>query len=114
VNSNLREREKEAGHAEGIIAQEVERMLSRLKAQEVTPAIVSLREQLEQIRLAEIEKMRSKLGPLTPQQEEALDTLTRAIINKIAHGPISELRKQAGDPEGGHVVDAIRKVFHLK
>jgi len=114
VNSNLREREKEAGHAEGIIAQEVERMLSRLKAQEVTPAIVSLREQLEQIRIAEIEKMRSKLGPLTAQQQEALDALTRAIVNKIAHGPISELRKQAGDPEGGHVVDAIRKVFHLK
>jgi glutamyl-tRNA reductase len=114
VNSNLREREKEAGHAEGIIAQEVERMLSRLKAQEVTPAIVSLREQLEQIRIAETERMRSKLGPLTAQQQEALDALTRAIVNKIAHGPISELRKQAGDPEGGHVVDAIRKVFHLK
>jgi glutamyl-tRNA reductase len=114
VNSNLREREKEAGHAEGIIAQEVQRMLSRLKAQEVTPAIVSLREQLEQIRIAETERMRSKLGPLTAQQQEALDALTRAIVNKIAHGPISELRKQAGDPEGGHVVDAIRKVFHLK
>ncbi len=47
VNANLREREVEAGHAEGIIAQEVERMLARLKAQEVAPAIVSLREQLE-------------------------------------------------------------------
>jgi glutamyl-tRNA reductase len=114
VNSNIREREKEAGHAESIIAQEVARMLSRLKAQEVTPAIVSLREQLEQIRIAEIDKMRSKLGILTPQQNEALDALTRAIVNKISHGPISELRKQAGDPEGGHMVDAIRKVFHLK
>ena len=53
-------------------------------------------------------------GPLTPQQEEALEALTRGIINKIAHGPISELRKHAGVPEGVHVVDAIRKVFHLK
>ena len=114
VNANLREREVEAGHAEGIIAQEVERMLARLKAQEVAPAIVSLREQLEEIRVAEIAKMRGKLGPLTPQQEEALEILTRGIINKIAHGPVSELRKQAGDPEGVHVVDAIRKVFHLK
>jgi glutamyl-tRNA reductase len=114
VNSNLRQREKEAGHAEGIVAQEVERTLSRLKAQEVTPDIVSLREQLEQIRIAEIEKMRAKLGPLTAQQHEAIHALTQAIINKIAHGPISELRKQAGDPDGGHVVEAIRRVFHLK
>ncbi len=114
VNSNLREREKEAGHAERIIAEEVERMLARLKAQEVAPAIVSLREQLEEIRLAEIERMRGKLGALTPQQEEALESITRGIINKIAHGPVSELRKRAGDPEGVHVVDAIRKAFHLK
>ena len=63
---------------------------------------------------AEIAKMRGKLGPLTPQQEEALEILTRGIINKIAHGPVSELRKQAGDPEGVHVIDAIRKAFHLK
>ena len=114
VNSNVREREKEARHAEEIIAQEVERMLARLKAQEVTPAIVSLREQLEQIRVGEIEKMRGKLGALTQQQQEAIETLTRGIVNKIAHGPVSELRKQAADPEGVHVVDAIRKVFHLK
>src|SRR6266849_1621496 len=114
VNANLRERDKEAEHAEGIILQEVDRMLARLKAQEIAPAIVSLREQWEEIRAAEIEKVRGKLGPLTPQQEEALEILTRGIINKIAHGPVSELRKQAGDPEGGHVVDAIRKAFHLK
>jgi glutamyl-tRNA reductase len=114
VNANLREREKEAGRAEEIIAEEVERMLARLKAKEIAPAIVSLREQLEQIRIAEIEKMRGKLGPLTPQQEEAIDTLTRGIVNKIAHGPVSELRKQAADPDGVHVVDAIRRVFHLK
>lgn len=114
VNANLREREKEAGHAEGIIAHEVDRMLARLKAQEIAPAIVSLREQWEEIRVAEIEKVRARLGPITPQQEEALDALTRGIINKIAHGPVSELKRQAGDPEGVHVVDAIRKVFHLK
>ena len=33
--------------------------------------------------------MRRKFGPLTPQQEEALEALTRGIVNKIAHGPIS-------------------------
>ena len=114
VNANLREREREAEHAEGIVAEEVQRLLARLKAQEIAPAIVSLREQLEEIRLGEIERMRGKLGLLTPQQEEAIDALTRGIVNKIAHGPVSELRKQAADPEGTHVVDAIRRVFHLK
>ncbi|HJZ95218.1 MAG TPA: glutamyl-tRNA reductase, partial [Candidatus Solibacter sp.] len=114
VNSNLRERAKEADHAEQMVSEEVERMMARLKVAEVTPTIVSLQEQLEQIRIGELEKVKRRMGPLTPQQEEALDALTRGIMNKVAHGPISELRQQAGKPEGAHVIAAIRKVFHLQ
>jgi glutamyl-tRNA reductase len=114
VNSNLRERMKEADRAESMVTEEVERMMARLKVAEVAPTIVGLQEQLEQIRTAEIEKMRRKCGPLTPEMEHAIEAMTRAIINKVAHGPISELRNQAGHPEGAHVVAAIRKAFHLQ
>jgi len=114
VNANLRERLKEAQRAEEIVKQEVERTMARLKVQEVAPTIVSLQEELERIRQAEIEKVRRKYGPVTPQQEEAWDMLTRGIINKVAHGPISELRLQAGQPDGDHVIAAIRKVFRLE
>ena len=114
VNANLRERLKEAEHAEALVREEVDRMLARMKVAEVTPTIVSLQEQLEQIRAGEIEKVRRKFGPFTEQQEAALEMLTRGIINKIAHGPISELRNHAGRPEGAHVVAAIRKAFHLQ
>jgi glutamyl-tRNA reductase len=65
------------------------------------------------LRIAEIERVRGKLGALTAQQEEAVEALTRGIVNKIAHGPISELRKQASAPEGHHFVSIIRKVFRL-
>ena len=40
VNSNLRERMKEAEHAETMVAEEVDRMMARLKVAEVTPTIV--------------------------------------------------------------------------
>ena len=66
VNANLRERMKEADHAETLVAEEVERMMARLKVAEVTPTIVSLQEQLEQIRAGEIEKARRKLGRVHP------------------------------------------------
>ena len=52
VNANLRERMKEAEHAEAMVAEEVDRMMARLKVAEVTPTIVGLQEQLEQIRAA--------------------------------------------------------------
>jgi glutamyl-tRNA reductase len=114
VNANLRERAKEANHAEDLVKEEVERMMARLKVAEVTPTIVGLQEQLEQIRTGEMEKVRRKFGPFTPEQEQALEMLTRGIINKIAHGPISELRNHANHPDGVHVVAAIRKAFHLQ
>lgn len=114
VNANLRERLKEAERAEEIVKQEVERMMARLKLQEVTPTIVSLQEELERIRLTEIEKVRRKYGPLTPEQEDAWEMLTRGIVNKIAHGPISEMRSQAGQPDGAPMIAVIRKVFHLQ
>ena len=114
VNANLRERMKEAERAETLVSEEVERMMARLKVVEITPTIVGLQEQLEQIRSAEIEKARRRYGPFTPQQEEALEAATRAIINKVAHGPISELRVQAAKPDGAHSVALIKKVFHLR
>jgi glutamyl-tRNA reductase len=113
VERNVESRAKIAEQAEEIIAEEVERMMERLKAREIAPTIVSLQEQLDQVRIAEIQRVRGKLGNLTPQQEEAIESLTRGIVNKIAHGPISELRKQAVKPDGHHFVSVIRKVFRL-
>ncbi len=114
VNANLRERMKEADRAEDLVTEEVERMMARLKVAELTPTIVGIQEQLEQVRAAEIDKVRRKFGPFTPEQEQAIEMVTRGIVNKIAHGPISELRNHAGNPEGAHVVAAIRKAFHLQ
>jgi glutamyl-tRNA reductase len=114
VNANLRERLKAAERAEELVAEEVERTMARLKVADVTPTIVGLQEQLEQIRTGEIEKARRKYGPFTPEQEQAIEALTHGIMNKIAHGPISEIRNHAGHPEGAHVIAAIRKAFHLQ
>jgi glutamyl-tRNA reductase len=113
VDTNLLGRKQSADEAEAIIREEVERMLARLKTREVVPTIVSLQEQLEKLRVGELTRMRARFGVLTPEQEEALIALTKGIINKIAHGPISELRRQANEPDGQHVVVAIRKVFRL-
>ncbi len=113
VDGNMQVRQNEAEEAEGIVAEEVERMVARMKTRDVVPMIVSLQEGLENMRQAELARYHGRLGLLTKEQEEAVEQLTRSIVNKIAHGPISELRKQASQPEGHHFVAAIRKVFRL-
>ena len=114
VQTNIEGRNATAVEAEEIIREEVERMMQRLKTREVAPTIISLQEQLETVRANEITRMRARLGPVTPQQEEAIEAITRGIINKIAHGPISELRRTASDPEGAQLSDLIRRLFRLE
>jgi glutamyl-tRNA reductase len=114
VESNLETRKHEAEEAEQIIAEEVERMLSRLKTRDVAPTIIKLQQQLESVRASEVARMKGKFGALTPEQEDAIEALTRGIINKIAHGPISELRRQASETEAPHYINVIRKVFRLE
>lgn len=113
VDQNLRGRLDVAVEAERIIEEEVERMLLRLKTREVAPTIIQVQEQLEQWRIAEFDKVRGRLGELSPSQQEAIDALTRGLINKVAHGPISELRKSASQGEGD-VLLMVRRLFRLE
>ncbi|MFM2125843.1 MAG: hypothetical protein RL328_2294 [Acidobacteriota bacterium] len=110
VDNNLKSRIEVAKDAEDIIREEVERMMARLKTREAAPTIVQLQGQLDAWRKGEIDRMRAKLGTLTPQQEEAIEALTRGLVNKIAHGPITELRKQSSDP---NLLDVVRRLFRL-
>ena len=114
VDANKRERLKEADRAEALVSEEVDHMMARFKVAEVAPMIVGLQRQLEQVAAGEIERVRRKYGPLTQQQEEAFESLARGIINKVAHGPISELRHQAGQPDGAHAIAVLKKVFHIQ
>jgi glutamyl-tRNA reductase len=113
IETNLRGRKESAEDAEAIIHEEVERMVARLKAREVAPTIVKLQEELERFRAGEIARWRAKLGTLTPEQELAIEALTKSMMNKIAHGPISEIRRQASQPDGHQIISALRKVFRL-
>ena len=106
----FRSREEEARLAEKIVDQEVELFVNRLRTLEVVPTIVSLQGRLEEIRKGEIERHHAKLGPLTPEQEAAIEQITRGIINKVAHQPISQLKSGPGSG----MVESVRRLFNLK
>ena len=113
VSSHVADRRKEAERAEAIINLEVERFHARLQTLDVVPTIVSLQDHLETIRQAEIDRVRGRLGPLNPDQEMAVEALTRGIINKIMHTPISTLKSAAREPEATTVVELVRRLFNL-
>jgi glutamyl-tRNA reductase len=50
---------------------------------------------------------------MTSDQELAVEALTRGIVNKIMHTPISTLKTAARDPESTTVIDLVRRLFNL-
>ncbi|HSU87399.1 MAG TPA: glutamyl-tRNA reductase [Terriglobia bacterium] len=114
IDENLKERLKEASRAEEIITSEVEAFCLKMKGREVVPTIVQLRETLEKLRRDEIERNRRHLKDLSPEQQEALDQITKSLVNKILHTPIEQLKQLAHDPQGPDIADLIRKIFNVK
>ncbi|MGH9494844.1 MAG: glutamyl-tRNA reductase [Candidatus Sulfotelmatobacter sp.] len=114
VAGHVADRRKEAERGEAIIAAEVERFEARLQTLDVVPTIVSLQDHLETIRQAEIDRVRGRLGQLSPEQEIAVEALTRGIINKVMHTPITTLKNAAKESEATTVVDVIRRLFNLQ
>jgi glutamyl-tRNA reductase len=113
VSSHVEGRKHEAEHAESIIAAEVQRFQARLLTLRVVPTIVSLQDQFETIRQAELDRVRGRLGKLSPEQEIAVEALTHGIINKILHTPIRRLKSAAVGPEMTTLVESFRKIFDL-
>lgn len=111
VDANKKQREREAVWAEEIVRQEVDKTIRRLASHELAPTIVALEDRLNRIREDELERHRARLSNLTPEQRAALEALTRGIVNKILHGPITELKSGAGRPEQGTLVQLVRKMF---
>ena len=114
VASHVADRRKEAEKADDIINSEVERFQGRLQTLDVVPTIVSLQDHLETIRQAEIDRVRGRLGQLSAEQELAVEALTRGIVNKIMHTPVTTLKTAARESEATTVVDIVRRLFNLQ
>ena len=115
VESNKKERAKEAGKAETIVLEEVQSFLAWLKTLEVTPAIRALRDSFDAIRRAELDKTLKAFGDdLTQKQRKSLEAMSQAIVNKILHQPTLYLKTLADDPEADFSVDAVRCLFGLE
>ena len=96
VNANIQERGKQADEAEKIVQAEVEQMMARLRIEEVTPTIISLQGQLEEIRAGEVLRTLRRMPGLTAEQRQQIEVMTRSIVNKIAHGPNLGTAAQCG------------------
>jgi glutamyl-tRNA reductase len=113
AGGNLEERQHQAQSAEDIVAEETATFSAWLKSLEVTPTVVSLIQKLRTIRDEELSRSISRFSGLPPEDRKTLERLTRRLVNKILHEPITRLKRNAADPDGLAMVEAVRKLFGL-
>jgi glutamyl-tRNA reductase len=109
----LEARAAEVGQVRDIITEEVNRFSLDQAQRQAAPLVAQLREVVEGIRGSEIEKFDSRLAELTADQRDALDAITKGIINKMLHSPSVRLREAAGTPQGERLSAAVRDLFNL-
>jgi glutamyl-tRNA reductase len=112
VASNIREREREAERAELIVESEVMQFQQALRNLDIGPAVGALKEKLRGIAREEFERRRSRLGPLTPEQERAIEAMLMSAVNKISHPVIDRMRRSYDSGEDAEV-QAWRDSFGL-
>jgi glutamyl-tRNA reductase len=112
ANENAEERRRELVRAEAIVVEEQQRFDGWFAALRAVPTIKHLRARAEEVRLAELERAMNR-HDFGESEREAVDVLTRAIVNKILHTPLTRLRQEAEREEGMAILEVARSLFGL-
>ncbi|MGA2368036.1 MAG: glutamyl-tRNA reductase [Dehalococcoidia bacterium] len=104
--TNREGRLNEIGMAEGIVEDEMMRLAAWWKALEVRPLVSALMAKAEEIRDRQFGKTLRKLRPLSAEEQESLEAMTKSIVNKILKDPIQYL-KADGDGEHARLIGEL-------
>ena len=108
--SNLVDRGREAERAEAIIAEETERFRRRIRTIDIAPAIVEVQGTAEELRQAELSRQQKLLQSLSPEQQAAVESLTRGLMAKFLHLPLQAMKSAARDGDAA-ALETIRGMF---
>jgi len=114
VEIGVESRQREAARAQVILDEEIDRHHELASAREVAPLVAAIRDQAEEIRLAELERFAGRLDGLDERQRELVEALTKGIVAKLLHQPTVRLKGSAGSSKGDRLADTLRDLFDLE
>jgi hypothetical protein len=84
-----------------------------IQPEDMASTIVSLQQRLETVRQGEIDRVRRRLGRLSSEQENAIESLTRGIINKILRPAMTVLKTTSAANDSTLLVEIVHRIFNL-
>lgn len=116
VARNTAMRQREMIEAETLLKEETESFVGWRESLAAVPAINRLKEKAESHRQAELKKCTRKLSQnenFSDKELEAVERLSRGIVNKLLHGPMSHLRKSDSVDGRQAAVRELSDMFQL-
>jgi len=107
---NRKQRESEVQRAEQIITNEVDKFDCWWHDLEIRPIVGALMSRAEEIRLAQLNKTLKRLPPLSDEQHENLEAMTKSIVSRILKEPIQYLKTN----ENNCRAELVKELFNLK
>ena len=111
---NLRGREEIARDAREILESEVQTYLARQQAEELRHTFAAIRFFAESMRQEEVQKTFQRLPELGEEGRDALDAMTKALVNKLLHHPFAVLRRMSEEDVEGISVESVQKLFGVE
>jgi len=113
VAANQARRREKVLEAEVLLRDKLAEFVSWQQSLKYVPAISELQAKYEAVRVAEVSKAEKKLKSLDDKQRQAVEVLTKGIINKLLHAPMTYLRSE--DADGSKVsVEQIQQIFQTE
>lgn len=94
VAEEARGRAAEAARAETLAAEETAKFAAWYRTRQVSPVIAQMQARMEAIRQKDLAILRSKLGSLSEREWQAVETATRAMMNRALREPILRLKQE--------------------
>jgi glutamyl-tRNA reductase len=114
VARNQEARREMAAEAEVLLREESRLFLEWWDGLEAVPLVNKLRLQLEEIREQELQKALSRMGPdLSARERKVVEALSKGIINKILHTPVTHLRAPQPRQQRHLAMTVLRELFEL-
>jgi glutamyl-tRNA reductase len=99
--------------AHEIVREEVHRFTVRRRSEHLAPLITALRGRGDAVARAELERFRSELAALTPDERSAVEALARGIVAKLLHDPIVRLKERSTPGADATYARTLAELFDL-
>ena len=114
VDSNRRERLREARKAEKILEAEAKELTDRFRYLSYQPVLSRLKDKAEAIRQRELKRAMTKLPDLSPEDRRVLENMSRMLVRKLLRDPVLCTNEAAAAGEEDFCVEALNRLFKLR